>query len=945
MPVVYHRVVGYNVSYEAYSSKGVSMSNPLQVRVFLSSPSDVSSERALALQVLERLPYEPALRGRIQVEAIAWDKPGSSTPLLATMTPQEAINDGLPRPSECDIVIVLFWSRLGTPLPASYTKPDGSRYLSGTEWEYEDAMQAAKASGKPAVVVYRRTEDVVLKPSDPDFMPKYEQWQRVQEFFASFIDEDGTIRQGYNSYRTPDEFRQQFEQHIKTLVERLLEDNPVTSDTTTAPPILWEGSPFPGLRAFTAKDAPIFFGRGRETDALLKHIEQSGSRCTFVVGASGSGKSSLVGAGLLPQLSSGAIEGSADWTIVRFTPGDGGDNPFTALLNAMKQTFPNIDTEKWLKQLTDDPTAINTLCEEYLAGQPIWAEVMLFIDQFEELFTLANPTYQATFATMLASLDDRIRAICTLRADFYARCVEIPTLAELLRNGSFPLAAPGIGSLHDMVVRPAALAGLQFEEGLPQRLLDDTGSDPGALALLAYTLDELYRACKDSGLLTCDAYDRLGGVQGAIGQRAEHTFATLDADTQATLPEVFRELVAVDEDGTATRQRTSLERVGNNAAHKRLVTALTDARLLVQTDEHGKPVVEVAHEALLRSWTRLASWIESARDDLHLLRQVKLATQLWMQHNRSDDFLWSGDRLKAAISMIERLQPTLTESEQAFIVPEHKRLMEEIAQPATPHYRRALIGERLNELGDARPGVGLREDGLPDFVWCDVSGGVVTLEASKSSGGNLTFNVKPFRIAKYLITYSQYQAFIKATDGYTNPQWWDGIGKHQEPPSQSRPFANHPAEYVSWYDAVAFCRWASEKLSTRIRLPTEWEWQMAASGGNTTQRYVWGADWDERAVNTRESTLLRTTAVGMYPQSAVSNGAMDMTGNIWEWCVNELQTPQNVALGGTRKRALRGCSCLSRKHKAYFAYRAGNIPSRRSEAHGFRVCMPLSDTE
>ena len=126
------------------SSESSANRNPLTVRVFLASPGDVVDERARALKTLEDLQYNPLLRGKITVETIAWDKPGAGTPMLASMTPQQAIAEGLPKPSECDIVIVIFWSRIGTPLPADYeVKSDGSPYRSGTEWEYWDALRGA----------------------------------------------------------------------------------------------------------------------------------------------------------------------------------------------------------------------------------------------------------------------------------------------------------------------------------------------------------------------------------------------------------------------------------------------------------------------------------------------------------------------------------------------------------------------------------------------------------------------------------------------------------------------------------------------------------------------------------------------------------------------------------------------------------------------------------
>ena len=144
------------------------------MRVFLASPGDMAEERKLAQEVLDRFPDDSVFRDKITISTIAWDKPGAGTPMLATMTPQEAIKRGLLTPAQCDIVIVIFWSRIGTPLPADWKKPDGSQYLSGTEWEYLNALEAAERQGKPEILVYRRTEEMTLGASDPALQRKLE---------------------------------------------------------------------------------------------------------------------------------------------------------------------------------------------------------------------------------------------------------------------------------------------------------------------------------------------------------------------------------------------------------------------------------------------------------------------------------------------------------------------------------------------------------------------------------------------------------------------------------------------------------------------------------------------------------------------------------------------------------------------------------------------------
>lgn len=475
------------------------------IRIFLSSPGDVADERAIARTVIEQLRYDPAFHGKVSFEVVAWEQEGAEMFMPATLPPQEAINQGLPRPSECDLVVVLLWTRLGTPLPhPEYQKPDGSPYLSGTEYEYLDALEAAQATGTPLVVVYQRTEKVLLDPDDPEIEDKLQQQRRVKAFFEGFRSPDGALRQSYQQYAKPEEFRVHFERALRRFVRDFLAQpasvTPQTESKAGAPP-LWPGSPFPGLRAFMPDDAPIFFGRGRETDDLVRHFSDPNHRFLAVVGASGSGKSSLVGAGLIPRLLQNALPGSKDWRWLCFTPDElGTGDPFAALAAALRE-HGALD-RALVARLHDDPSVLDELCRALLDGGPDWAEALIFIDQFEELFTAVHPDHQAAFVELLthATRAKRLRVIVTLRADFFARCVEWPELNALINQNTYSLSRPGTGALHEMIVRPAARAGLAFEDAaLPQRLLDDTGGEPGALALLAYTLDELYKAARRGG--------------------------------------------------------------------------------------------------------------------------------------------------------------------------------------------------------------------------------------------------------------------------------------------------------------------------------------------------------------------------------------------------------------------------------------------------------------
>jgi hypothetical protein len=703
-------------------------------------------------------------------------------------------------------------------------------------------------------------------------------------------------------------------------------------------PELWKGSPFPGLRAFMPDDAPIFFGRGRETDELVARL---GDPFTCVVGAPGVGKSSLVGAGLLPRLTNDGVEGGANWPWIRFTPGD---NPFLSLADALIRKLPIFKDRlphDLAAALAEQPAAVSSL---------IAAALLLFIDQFEELFTLTAARYRAPFVALLesAAATGRLRVVAALRADFYHRCLEYPALVALLRRGSYPLAAPGADALLELITRPAALAGLEFETGLVERILDDAGD----LTSLAYLLNMLYHAASHpertgTTALTHAAYAALSGAQGAIPTQAQAALNKLDKAALSALPGLFQNLVRVDEHGTAIRRQVALNTITGDGL--RLVSALIEARLLAQS-VGDNPVVEVAHESLLHSWPLLAAWTAEAQEDLILLRQVRRAAAQWKRSGQDKALLWPHERLLPVYAMEDRLKPALDETTQDFIKLEFEWLLDELDDPQTTHGRRVTIGNRLAGLGDIRPGVGLRSDGLPEIAWCIVPGGTVSLEHIPG-----VFEVKPLRIALYPVTYIQYRAFLEATDGYNDERWWDGLQHFYDPGVQTRPTVNLPAERVSWYDAVAFCRWLTAKYralasneqkqppqseregSVVIRLPTEWEWQQAATYGNPANTYPWGVTWDSSRANASGSGLRGTTSVGMYPQGAAGCGALDMSGNVWEWCLNEYENPANVGIGGAATRALRGGSWRSTPDRARTASRNRSYPVNRTSNVGFRV--------
>jgi formylglycine-generating enzyme required for sulfatase activity len=230
---------------------------------------------------------------------------------------------------------------------------------------------------------------------------------------------------------------------------------------------------------------------------------------------------------------------------------------------------------------------------------------------------------------------------------------------------------------------------------------------------------------------------------------------------------------------------------------------------------------------------------------------------------------------------------------------------------------------------------------LRRIAWCDVPAGPFLYGENKK---RRTVE-RPCRIGKYPVTYEQFQAFVDAPDGFRNPQWWRGLHadgltqQHGGPGKQRWPVANHPRERVSWYDAMAFCKWLSDKLGYVVTLPTEEQWEKAARGENGLI-YPYGDKFDSGKCNTGEGGPGQTTSVDRYPDGASPYGALDMSGNVWEWTLTDFASGGNDDLGASARRVLRGGSWYSRDSSARAAFRGYYVPGDRDNSCGFRLASP-----
>lgn len=255
--------------------------------------------------------------------------------------------------------------------------------------------------------------------------------------------------------------------------------------------------------------------------------------------------------------------------------------------------------------------------------------------------------------------------------------------------------------------------------------------------------------------------------------------------------------------------------------------------------------------------------------------------------------------------------------------------MADIKQAPQPQAR-AAIGRALGRFGlDQRKGVGLRPDGLPDIDWIKIPSAPFIYQASEHPAPS------SFYIARYLLTNCQFQAFIDA-GGYQEAAWWQGLAERFESPSSpqwSEP--NSPRESVSWYEAIAYCRWLSAQLGVTVSLPTEQQWERAARGTQGFE-YPWGNGYQEGYANCGDS-IGGTSAVGIYPQAASPEGVLDLAGNLWEWCLNKYDVPEDYSLSGDMARVLRGGSWGNHPAFARSATRYYFRPDFRFVKFGFRV--------
>src|SRR5271157_1924521 len=602
------------------------------IRVFVSSAGDVQKERHLADRVMRSIAaefnvavsassyFQRLAEGNCGLENAGLETEHHGSLLLCPyfwenqrFRPDSGYQGQIPNTAEFDLVICILWSRLGAQVVPTTRLPDGNPSASGTEYEIAWAMDHSnKHRGIPPLHVYRNRS----KPTPP-LEPKAEreafgrQWDSLQDFFANRDkNSQGNFAATFSDYRNLQEFEELFREHFRNFLAGRV-DQEVGQRTSSRKVRRWKSSPFRGLNFFDFEDAPIFHGRTKAIGEVLEALEvqvRAQRPFVLVVGASGSGKSSLVRAGVLPLLTQPeTIEGIGLWrrAVTRPGAGGGGGDCFDALAAALLEppALAALRDSESLNSVSDLATelrdhyqsaalrvrdALDHAAREwkiqqshYLeererqlrgSGRPSdadqvqqqrWrlelpkARLALVVDQLEELFTTGfSPEIRQKYISAIAGLvqSGRVFIVATLRSDFYPWYQQFPDLIELTRpGGKVDLRPPTAYEIGNMIRLPAEAAGLHFEQErgtgqrLDQALRDAASATPESLPLLEHVLSLLYdeQSARGDDLLRWSDYRELGELKGALAKHAEAVFSTLQPHEQKAFHLVMRYLVTL----------------------------------------------------------------------------------------------------------------------------------------------------------------------------------------------------------------------------------------------------------------------------------------------------------------------------------------------------------------------------------------------------------------
>ncbi|MEO5886791.1 MAG: AAA family ATPase, partial [Anaerolineales bacterium] len=447
----------------------------------------------------------------------------------------------------------------------------------------------------------------------------------------------------------------------------------LTQITTTLQPKKFDGRcPYKGLEVFEEEDAELFFGRERLVNELVGRVKES--RTVFITGPSGSGKSSLVRAGLIYSLKQGAIKNSEGWLYETLKPGR---EPIKDLALAFSR-LKSPELEDYFLTHSTETNILNKCAESVLSGRKD-QRFVLFIDQFEEVFTqISGEEERIAFINMLAHAgtieNGRVMVIFAMRSDFVSNCATYPALNELLSQEFRQIGAMQPEELVSAIALPARHVGLPIEDELIARIINDMRGEPDALPLMQFALKDLFDAKQAEGgviALTLKDYLKHGGIHKSLERHADATFAKLSEREQELTRSIFSGLIEIGR-GTQDTKRTALfdELIPANTTAEdigAIVQKLADARLVITDEQAGKDTVTISHEKLIEAWPWLKKLVNENRDVIALQNEITSDAKEWDEHDRDASYLYIGARLAGAREQLDAKKLVLSGLAQDFI--------------------------------------------------------------------------------------------------------------------------------------------------------------------------------------------------------------------------------------------------------------------------------------
>jgi formylglycine-generating enzyme required for sulfatase activity/energy-coupling factor transporter ATP-binding protein EcfA2 len=667
------------------------------------------------------------------------------------------------------------------------------------------------------------------------------------------------------------------------------------------------------LLAFREQDAKFFFGRETFTQQLATAVQRQ--QLLAVIGPSGSGKSSVVFAGLVPQLRQ-----QGDWLINSFRPGE------RPLRNLAAALVPLLETQM---SETDQLVEINKLAMAFGEGNITLQDVvtrilekhsntclLLMADQFEELYTLCkdveeippNPSSkggqrQLFLARLLEGLNNspNFCIVLTLRADFLGYALSYRPFADALQNADVKLGPMNPQELQDAIAKPAQMLGVRIEEGLTERILEAVENSPGNLPLLEFALTQLWTKQRN-GQLTHDAYEEIGGVERALASYAEEVYRRLSEVDRHVVQRVFIQLVRPGEGTEDTRRLATRAEVGED--NWDLVTRLANVRLVVtgQDEGVGEETVEIVHEALIREWGRLRGWMESDRRFRTWQERLRAAMRQWEATGKDDGALLRGAPLAEAEDWRNGRLEELSPEERVFIQLSLALRDREQAEREQQQQRELLLERQarrwLQGLVAVLGTIALGTTGVLAYPhvlrWRAASlGEMVTIQpgeavigtkysqAEDSEKPEWRTHLPAFKIERFEVSNRQYRLCVAARACFPP------VGNPERLYNDS--VLNHPIVGITAVQAASYCRWLKR------RLPTEVEWERAARGSGGK---LW--PWGEHTPTPKYANILFNARKGTQPvdsnpegASQEGKGVFNLVGNVWEWTASYFQADYN----------------------------------------------------